>query len=169
MQAIRTGLADAQNIDYAWHPIEPLTSGERQIDLAATKPLYETWKASRERLATSSREGLRQFSDRLVRRLSIETGILERLYDLDRGTTEALVAHGFAEELVSRSSTDIEPSRLINILRDQEAAVQLVMDCVGHSRQLTTGLSTSYTQFSLVTRTRRPPLMKTIIALKFLF
>jgi Fic family protein len=69
--------------------------------------------------------------------LSVETGILERLYDLDRGTTEALVANGFVEALVSRSSTDIEPSRLIDILRDQEAAIQLVIDCVAGRRALT--------------------------------
>ena len=72
--------------------------------------------------------------------LSIETGILERLYDLDRGTTEALVTQGFVEDLISHSSTDIEPSRLIDILRDQEAAIQLVMDCVAGSRPLTRGL-----------------------------
>jgi Fic family protein len=65
---------------------------------------------------------------------------LERLYDLDRGTTEALVAHGFAEDLVSHSSTNIEPSRLIDILRDQEAAIQLVVDGVANNREITKGL-----------------------------
>jgi prophage maintenance system killer protein len=59
---------------------------------------------------------------------------------LDRGTTEALVANGFAEDFVSHSSTNIEPSRLIDILRDQEAAIQLVMDCVANKRELTKGL-----------------------------
>jgi Fic family protein len=75
-----------------------------------------------------------------VRRLSVETGILERLYDVDRGTTEALVAVGFREDLVARSSTDIEPARLISVLQDQEAAIQLVMDCVAQQRPLTKGL-----------------------------
>ena len=125
---------------YTWKPIEPLTETERAIDLAAIRPLYETWRLSKERLGESSVRSLREFTDRLVRRLSIETGILERLYDLDRGTTEALVAAGFAEDLVSRSSTDMEPSRLIDILRDQEAAIQLVMDCVGQQRELTVGV-----------------------------
>jgi hypothetical protein len=100
------------------------------------RPLYDTWLASKARLEKSSPASLRQFTQRLVRRLSVETGILERLYDLDRGTTEALVANGFVEELVSRSSTDIEPSRLIDILRDQEAAIQLVIDCVAGNRAL---------------------------------
>ena len=104
------------------------------------QPIYETWKTSKARIQESSPASLNEFNQRLVRRLSIETGILERLYDLDRGTTEALVAHGFVEDLVSHSSTDIEPARLIDILRDQEAAIQLVMDCVSGSRPLTKGL-----------------------------
>ena len=126
--------------DYTWKPIAPLSQTERTIDLAAMRPLYETWQLSKERLKESSEGSFREFTDRLVRRLSVETGILERLYDLDRGTTEALVAVGFAEELVSRSSTDIEPSRLIDILRDQQAAIQLGMDCVGQRRELTVGM-----------------------------
>jgi len=76
----------------------------------------------------------------LVRRLSIETGILEGLYGLDRETTEVLVAHGFNEDFVPRTSTNIEPGRLIDILRDHEAAIQLVIDCVTKSRPLTKGL-----------------------------
>jgi prophage maintenance system killer protein len=126
--------------DYNWKPIEPLSDEERKIDLAAMRPLYENWRAAKARLHESSQSQLAEFNRRLVRRLSVETGILERLYDLDRGTTEALVVHGFAEDLVSHSSTNIEPSRLIDILRDQEAAIQLVMDCVAKNRVLTKGL-----------------------------
>ena len=126
--------------NYTWKPIKPLSERERQIDLAAMAPIYETWQTSKERLLQSSAASLNEFNRRLIRRLSIETGILERLYDLDRGTTEALVTHGFIEDLVSRSSTDIEPARLIDILRDQEAAIQLVMDCVAGSRPLTKGV-----------------------------
>jgi Fic family protein len=126
--------------DYIWKPIEPLSEEERQTDLAAMRPLYENWRASKKRLQESSEAQLADFNRRLIRRLSVETGILERLYDLDRGTTEALVANGFLEDLVSHSSTNIEPARLIDILRDQEAAVQLVIDCVANSRELTKGL-----------------------------
>jgi Fic family protein len=126
--------------NYTWKAIEPISERERQIDLAAMQPIYETWRTSKERLQQSSPTSLKEFNRRLVRRLSIETGILERLYDLDRGTTEALITQGFLEDLISRSSTDIEPSRLIDILRDQEAAIQLVMDCVAGSRPLTKGI-----------------------------
>jgi hypothetical protein len=123
-----------------WKPIEPLSDAERGIDLAAMRPLYESWWSSKDRLNRQSPTQLAEFNRRLVRRLSVETGILERIYELDRGTTEALIAHGFAEDLVSHSSTNIEPSRLIDILHDQEAAIQLVMDCVAQNRVLTKGV-----------------------------
>jgi hypothetical protein len=126
--------------DYIWRPVEPLSDTERRTDLAAMRPLYESWRASKKRIQQSSPGQLADFNQRLIRRLSVETGILERLYDLDRGTTEALVAHGFAEEFVTRSSTNIEPALLIDLLRDQEAAIQLVMDCIAKSRDLTKGL-----------------------------
>lgn len=126
--------------DYKWKPIVRLSDEERRTDLAAMLPLYENWRASKKRLQESSEAQLAEFNRRLIRRLSVETGILERLYDLDRGTTEALVANGFLEDLVSHSSTNIEPARLIDILRDQEAAVQLVIDCVVKNRELTKGL-----------------------------
>ena len=126
--------------EYRWKPLKPLSNTDRALDLADIRPLYETWRAAKRRLQQSSPEGLQRFSTQLIRRLSIETGILERLYDLDRGTTEALVTAGFIEDLVARSSTDIEPARLVSILRDQEAAIELVMDCVGQQRALTRGV-----------------------------
>lgn len=123
--------------DYKWRPIEPLSDKERSIDLGDMRPLYESWHSLKKRLHSVSPDGLKRFNERLIRSLSIETGILERLYDIDRGTTEALIAHGFIDDLVSRSSTDIEPSLLIDILWDQEAAIRLVVDCVTERRDLT--------------------------------
>lgn len=126
-------------VGYSWHPVERLSEADRQIDLADIRPLYDTWRAAKKRLKDANGEALRAFTDRLVRSQSIETGILERIYDLDRGTTEALVTHGFLEDLVARSSTNIEPAALIEILRDHEAAIRLVMDCVANNRTLTKG------------------------------
>lgn len=122
---------------YRWKPIEELSSTEVTLNSGGMSALYDTWITARERLEASSPGQLADFNRRLVRRLSVETGILERLYDLDQGTTEALVAKGFHEDLISHSSTNIEPSRLIDILRDQEAAVQLLVDCIAQTRGLT--------------------------------
>jgi fido (protein-threonine AMPylation protein) len=127
------------SVRYSWHPIERLAETDRRINLADIRPLYDTWRAAKKRLKDANGEALKSFTDRVVRSLSIETGIIERIYDLDRGTTEALVTQGFRENLVLRGSTNIEPAALIEILHDQEAAIRLVMDCIGSNRELTKG------------------------------
>lgn len=104
--------------DFEWEPIERLSDSDRKVEQGAFESLYESWRAAKNRLKQSSGAQLADFNNRLIRRLSVETGILERLYDLDRGTTEALVANGFLEDLVAHTSTNIEPGRLIDILRD---------------------------------------------------
>jgi hypothetical protein len=68
--------------EYIWRPIEPLSDAEKHIDLAAMRPLYENWHSSKRRIQQSSPTQLADFNQRLIRRLSVETGILERLYDL---------------------------------------------------------------------------------------
>ncbi len=118
-----------------WRGIEPLSERDRALDLGL-RSLYAAWRQSHGRLSAANLEAFRQ---RLTRKLSVETGILERLYDVDRGTTEQLVEHGFVEGLVPRSSTDTEPARLIQILKDHEGAVELLMDCVSGQRELTVG------------------------------
>ena len=139
MSAQDSSIALSQS-HYRWKRIEPLTDGEASIDLSDIEPLGVSWGQFKQRLKASNPSALRHFNERLVRSLSIETGILERIYDLDRGTTEALIAKGFAEELIQRESTNIEPSALVDILRDQEAAVLLVQDLVTNSRSLTKGV-----------------------------
>src|SRR5215831_16046051 len=88
--------------EYRWERIKPLTDQEKGFDLADITPLTESWKQFKTRLKESNPVGLRQFNERLIRSLSIETGILERIYELDRGTTEAVIAKGFIEELIQR-------------------------------------------------------------------
>jgi hypothetical protein len=126
--------------DYKWQPIEPLSPDDLAIDLAGNQSLYESWRSAKVRLKGLGNNSVEEFTRRLVRRLSVETGILERLYDLDRGTTEALVQKGFAENLVAHASTNIPPATLMQYLRDQEAAINLVMDVIGQSRTLSKGL-----------------------------
>ena len=124
-------------VEHKWTPIQPLSENDYAINLGAIKPLYQAWYAAKERLQESSKASLEEFNRRLIRRLSVETGILERIYDLDSSTTETLVTKGFMEDFVSHSDTDIEPSRLIDILRDHQNAIQHIMDFIGNQRELT--------------------------------
>lgn len=109
--------------DHAWKPAGPLSDRERQIDLAAQPPLYDRWRAAEKKWRGADPVQLMQIKRRLIRRMIVEIGLLENLYELDRATTEKLVTGGFALEHVLPSGTNMEPSRLIAMLRDQEDAI----------------------------------------------
>lgn len=127
-------------MDYHWEPIRPLTERDKSVDLTDIESLKAAWLEVRAKLAESSAANLTVFNERLARQWSIETGILEKIYDLDRGNTLVLIEKGFVEELVERSSTNRDPAELIEILRDHKAAIDLVQDCVANSRPVTVGL-----------------------------
>lgn len=123
-----------------WHQIEPLLERDYKIDLTDVDSLKTAWLESKRQLAKSSSINLKQFEERLARQWSIETGILERIYELDRGTTGVLIEVGFVADLVERSSTNREPEELVQILRDHRAAIDLIQDCVANSRSVSIGL-----------------------------
>ncbi len=127
-------------MDYHWEPITPLSELEQAIDLTDVESLKSAWLETKGKLVESSAANLKTFEERLARQWSIETGILERIYELDRGTTLQLVKLGFVADLVERSSTNRDPAELVEILRDHKAAIDLVQDCVANSREVTVGL-----------------------------
>ena len=114
-------------IEHRWSPIEPLTAEEQAMDLGL-QPLIQAWYESQVRLEESSQSNVDDFKERLRRRWSVETGILERLYDVDRGITEQLVKQGFVEDLIAGTSPGMEPGRLIHVLRDHENGYNLLME-----------------------------------------
>lgn len=82
---------------------------------------------------------LATFQERLARQWSIETGVLERLYDLSRGLTVTLVEQGFHASLVSHNDATISGDRLVEILEDHRQGLGLVMDLIGQTRPFSVG------------------------------
>lgn len=78
------------------------------------------------------------FNKRLLRRWAIETGLIERLYTLDRGVTELLVERGLDASLVPHGSTNGDPEHVVQVIRDQHDAVTGLFDFVASSRELGT-------------------------------
>lgn len=126
-------------IGYKWHSIEPLEEKDHLVDLSEIDSLHAAWKQTREDLNQFNPVELREFHDQLLRSWSIETGIIERIYDLDEGTTQTLVERGFLVDLIDRSSTNLDPAELVVILNDQREAAQYVSDAIAQHRPLTRG------------------------------
>ena len=102
--------------------------------------LSPSWFRRKDELEKTSSE-YAEFMERLKRQHAIETGIIERMYDISKGVTETLIEKGFAETLLSHGdySNNITKDQLMNHLKDHLAAVDLVFDYVKNNRPLTVG------------------------------
>jgi Fic family protein len=82
----------------------------------------------------------KEFIEQLKRQHAIETGIVERMYDISKGITETLIEKGFNDTLISHGdfSENVTKNQLLNHLKDHLGAIDTVFDFVHSNRQLTT-------------------------------
>jgi len=79
----------------------------------------------------------------LLRRTVIETGQIEGVYALDRGTTETLVRQGFEASLIGHGGAGpVSAEQAVDILRDQEEAYRQIMTAVSGGMDLIGGTRT---------------------------
>ena len=116
----------------AWEPITELGENWDSIASRELPPLAAVWNEQRESL--SETESFKEFNERLTREWAIETGILERLYTLDRGVTQLLIERGINEALISSGSTDRPPGLVAALIRDQKEAVDWLFEFVESER-----------------------------------
>jgi hypothetical protein len=94
-------------VHHIWKPetgITDLPANSRDLEASEVASIRKIWAEQRERLKGTRQ--LAEFSDRLSREWAIETGVLENLYDIDRGVTQTLIEHGFRAEFLSQGSTN---------------------------------------------------------------
>lgn len=121
-------------IAHRWQPITDLPDDWRSLCRPDLDDVHGRWVAARERLTDTAR--VQQVQERLMTVWAIETGIIERLYSVDRGVTIALAEVGL--EAIDQFNADgrvTSEARLL--IEDQRAALEMVMDIVGGRRELT--------------------------------
>jgi fido (protein-threonine AMPylation protein) len=118
-----------------WKSITPLGEVDRVANgsIGALDALRAEWER---RLNTLTEEERAKVRHRSLRRLAIETGILERLYEVDWGLTLTLIAEGFTRDVVERSGGKVD-DRTLATLRAQLDSLGLVLDFVRENRHLT--------------------------------
>ncbi len=121
-------------IAHKWQPIEDLPENWRGLCRPDLHAVQRQWAADRKLIKDPTK--IAEFQDRLYTLWAIETGIIERLYTVDRGVTVALLEAGMdaLEQLHTEGQVTTDARALIE---DQHAALQFVMNLVGGSRELT--------------------------------
>ncbi len=119
-----------------WHHIvdyevDPMDLASREL-----QALSRVWTEHRNRIGESSAN--QRFLEQLKREWAIETGLIERLYTLDRGTTLMLIEKGIDAALIPHRATE-SPQRAAELMRDQQDAVESIFSFVKGERPLSTG------------------------------
>ena len=120
-----------------WSPIKPLVEDSIDVDFAEINGLHQQWREIKANVEESNPTAYDQFKEELFRSWAIETGIIEGLYELDRGITQTLIQRGFASEYVEMNSSNRPPEELISILRDHRGAIDHINTWIEESRPLT--------------------------------
>ena len=118
----------------SWGPIASLgalADQEIRVVLARLDTIRSIWDHTKLELTADVQE---RFAERLKRSIAVETGIIEGLYELDRGLTQTLVTHGFARDTVDRVGESV-PDSTLNMLRDHLEGLDFVMDYIGETQR----------------------------------
>lgn len=129
-------MVSQSDIAHRWSQIADLPADHGKLVHGDLGALRAVWREQRAELEAN--DAVRHFKEGWVRRLAIETGLIERLYTLDRGVTELLVEQGLDAALVPRNATNGDPEHVTGMIRDQRDAVTGVFDFVADRRELGT-------------------------------
>ena len=118
-----------------WHPITDYEIDPQQLADKELAALSSVWVEQRAKLGESS--SISEFTERLKREWAIETGLIERLYTLDRGIIELMIKQGVNAALIPHRSTH-EPERTAAMIGDHQDAIESVFEFVKENRTFST-------------------------------
>lgn len=135
---------------FRWQPIRDYERDPSENRRPELHQLASVWKEQIQLL--SNEDALEAFSRRLRREWSIETGLLERIYTLDRGVTQVLIEQGIDAALIPHRGGQ-DPRNIAAILRDHEEVIDGLFAFVKGDREL----SVSYIKELHAALTRNQP------------
>lgn len=119
-------------------PYEPISDLPEQLRSSESvlSSLVAAWNERREEL--SGRDELRVLHERIRRRWAIDTGMIEGLYSITRGTTELLIDRGLHADLISHGESDLPAADLVAYLHDHAEVYDWLFEFVAQERPLGT-------------------------------
>ncbi len=116
-----------------WKPIRDYTVDLEDLKQQELKSLKIVWDEKRKHL--EQRDAFIRFNEQLKREWAIETGLIERLYVLDRGVTQLLIERGINSSLIPHGAVS-NPDVVTSIINDHEKVMDQIFDFVKGHRHL---------------------------------
>ena len=128
------------SVSYKWKPLEDLPQNWQELASEELEALAGIWQEQRASLVQT--DAWQVFLERLQREWAIETGIIERVYILDRGVTQLLIEKGIDASLIPHEATDRDPESVTRVIQDHQEAMEGLFAFVKGEREI----STAYTK-----------------------
>lgn len=122
-------------VAHRWQPITGLSDADLAAASVELEHLLGIWGEVRQDLPEQQ---VLDFNRRLQREWAIETGIIERLYTLDVGTTRLLIEQGIDASLIPHDDANDPPELVAGMIADHLNAVQWLFDAITREQPLST-------------------------------
>ena len=123
----------AKGFGYKWREIEDLPDNWRDLCRDDLRAVHRQWIQDRHLVKDQTK--VKKFQEELAMGWAIETGIIERLYKVERGVTVQIAGAGM-EALGRFHARGKISSDARALITDQREALEMVMDLVGGTRDL---------------------------------
>ena len=121
---------------HKWQPITDLHGDPNLLTDGELGALSGVWSRQKEDLSADGTLG--EFEQRLRREWSIETGIIENVYTLDRHVTQTLIEKGIDAALIPRGASNRDGVEVARIITDHLEALEGMFDFIRGDRPLST-------------------------------
>lgn len=117
-----------------WNPVK-FDPKWNEVKTEKFDNIFPSWGRRRAELCKHP-DQYKRFIDQLKRKQAIDTGIIEKMYDLKKGITETFIKEGFVDSYLQHGDTDIPSNLLMDYLQDNFDAINFIFDFVNENRQL---------------------------------
>lgn len=121
---------------HKWRPLTGLDTESLSIDFHEIDSHQRTWLNLRRRREKATPDVYKAFLERIYRHWAIETGIIERIYEIGRGTTDALVENGLSVDLIPSGGPDKSRHDVFKVIQDHQEAAEFVTGSIRRRRSL---------------------------------
>ena len=124
-------------VHYKWKEIEDLPEDMAPFRDRELESLSLVWE--RQKTTIEDQNQIATFNEQLAREWSIETGIIEGIYTLDRRITQTLIEHGIDSSYIAHDSTNRDPDLVARIIQTHKEVLEGLFAFVTGERELSTG------------------------------
>lgn len=120
-------------VAYKWKSIQNLPSNWKEMESETLKNLSALWKKQKMKLDPAA---ISLFNAKLQRQWAVETGLLEKLYELDKGITYTMIKLGIDAIDIPHNKTNKSPAYVKSLIKDQQSVVQGLFEYIKSNRHL---------------------------------